>query len=141
MSVEAGWFGMRESRYTHLISDACSCHVLWVLAVAVCKIGDVCCWPAPAHQPFSSNSLDFSAPEEANSRSVRVSGTLKFGYECVFKITTHVPCVFDSQIHILEMDVWCGPCECKLGMQHWLQSHWKWNFPVLGKGTETWQKL
>ena len=49
--------------YTHLIPDACSCHVLRILAVAVCKIGDVCCLPAPAHQPFFSNKLDLSAPE------------------------------------------------------------------------------
>ena len=52
----------------------------------MCKIGDVCCLPAPAHQPFSSNSLDLSAPEEAYSRNVRASGTLNFGYEGVFKI-------------------------------------------------------
>ena len=58
MSVEVARFGMRESRTTHLIPDICSCHVLRILAVAVCKIGDVCCLPAPAHQPFSSNSLD-----------------------------------------------------------------------------------
>ena len=74
--------------YTHLILDVCSCHVLWILAVAVCKIGDVCCLPAPAHQPFSSNSLDLSAPEEAYSRNIRASGTLNFGYEGVFKILT-----------------------------------------------------
>ena len=74
---------------THLISDVCSCHVLRILAVAVCRIGDVCCLPAPApaYQPFSSNNLDLSAPEEAYSRNVRASGTpLKFGYEGVFKI-------------------------------------------------------
>ena len=35
------------------------------LAVDVCRIGDVCCLPAPANQRFSSNSLDLSAPEEA----------------------------------------------------------------------------
>ena len=52
----------------------------------MCKIGDVCCLPAPAHQPFSSNGLDLSAPEEAYSRNVRASGTLKFWYEGVFKI-------------------------------------------------------
>ena len=52
---------MRESRKTHVIPDVCSCHVL---AVAVCKIGDVCCLPVPAHQPFSSNSLGLSTPEE-----------------------------------------------------------------------------
>ena len=52
------------------------------------RIGGVCCLPAPAQQPFSSNSLDLSAPEEAYSRNVRASGTLKFGYECCFKILT-----------------------------------------------------
>ena len=46
----------------------------------VCKIGDVCCLVAPAHQPFSSKSLDLSAPEEAYSRNVRASGILKYGY-------------------------------------------------------------
>ena len=45
----------------------------------MCKIGDVCCLPAPAHQPFASNSLDLSAPEEAYSRNVRASGTLNLG--------------------------------------------------------------
>ena len=70
MSVEVTRFGMCESRYTHLIPDVCSCHVLRVLTVDVCKIGDVCCLPAPAHQPFSSNSLDLSDPEEAYSRNV-----------------------------------------------------------------------
>ena len=44
------------------------------------------CLPAPAHQPFSSYILDLRAPEEAYSRNVRASGTLKFGYEGVFKI-------------------------------------------------------
>ena len=88
MSVEVARFGMRESRYTHLIPDVCSCHALRILAVAVRKIGDVCCLSAPAHQPFSSNSLDLSAPEEAYSRNVRASGALKFWYEGVFKILT-----------------------------------------------------
>ena len=37
-------------------------------------------------QPFS-NSLDLSAPEEAYSGTVRASGTLKFWYEGVFKIS------------------------------------------------------
>ena len=54
----------------------------------MCRIGDVCCLSAPAHQPFSSNSLDLSAPEEAHSRNVRAPGTLKFGYEGVFKISS-----------------------------------------------------
>ena len=44
-----------------------------------CEIWDVCCLPAPAHQPFPSNSLDLSAPEEACSRIVRASGTLNLG--------------------------------------------------------------
>ena len=85
MSVEVARFGMRGI-CTHLIPDVCSYHVLRILAVAVCKIGDVCCLPAPAHQIFSLNSLDLSAPEEAYSRNVRASGTLKFGYEGVLKI-------------------------------------------------------
>ena len=55
-------------------------------AVAVCKIGDVCCWPTPAHQPFSSKSLGPCAPEEACSRNVRASGTLKFGYEGILRL-------------------------------------------------------
>ena len=57
----------------HLIPDVCGCHVLRILAVAVCRIGDVCCLPAPAHQPFSFNSLGFSAPEIACSRNVHAS--------------------------------------------------------------------
>ena len=86
MSVEEPRFGMRVSRCTHLIPDVCSCHVLRILAVGVYGIGDVCCLLAPAHQPFSSNSLYLSAPEEAYIRNVRASGTLKFGYEGVFRI-------------------------------------------------------
>ena len=50
----------------------------------MCRIGDVCCLPVPAHQPFSPNSLDLSAPKEAYSRNA--SGILKFGYEGVLKI-------------------------------------------------------
>ena len=61
MSVEVARFWMRVSSCTHLIPDACSCHVLRILAVDVCRIGDVCCLPAPAHQPFSSNSWHLSA--------------------------------------------------------------------------------
>ena len=58
------------TRISYLISAAAMC---CGLTGALCKIGDVCCLPAPAHQPFSSNSLDLSAPEEAYSRNVRVS--------------------------------------------------------------------
>ena len=72
----------------HLIPYVCGCYVLRILVVAVCRIGDICCLPAPAHQPFSFNSLGFSAPEEACSRNVCASGTLKFGYEDIFKIIT-----------------------------------------------------
>ena len=46
------------------------------------------CLPAPAHQPFSFNSLGLSVPEEACSRNVRASGTLNIGYEGIFKIIT-----------------------------------------------------
>ena len=49
----------------------------------MCRIVGVCCLPAPAPQPFSSNSLDLIAPEEAYSRNVHASDTLKFGYEGV----------------------------------------------------------
>ena len=72
--------------YTHLMPDVCSCNVLRILAVAVCKIGDVCSFPAPAYHPFSSNSLDLSAPKEAYSRNVPALTTLKFWFEGVFKI-------------------------------------------------------
>ena len=64
---------------THLIPDVCGCHVLRILAVAVCRIRDVCCLPAPTHQPFSFNSLGLNAPEKAFSTNVRASGTLKLG--------------------------------------------------------------
>ena len=89
-SVQLRWLGLGclGRLYTHPIPDVCSCHVLRILAVAVCKIWDVCCLPAPAHQSFSSNSLDLSAPEEAYSRTVRASGILKDGYESVFKIVS-----------------------------------------------------
>ena len=49
------------------------------------------CLPAPANQPFSSNSLGLSIPEEVYSRNGRASGTLKLGYGMkarVFKIIT-----------------------------------------------------
>ena len=78
--------GCVSSRQTHLIPNACSSYMLRILAVAVCKIGDVCCLPALAHQPLFLNSLDLSAPEEAYSRNVRASGTLKVWYEDVCKI-------------------------------------------------------
>ena len=39
------------------------------------------------NQPFSFNSLGLSAPEEACSRNVRASCTLKFGYEGILKIS------------------------------------------------------
>ena len=86
MSVEVAWFGMRASRQTHLIPDVCSCHGLRILAVAVCKIVDHCCLPAPAHQPFSSNSLDLSAPEEAYSRTLRASGTLNLAVKVFLRL-------------------------------------------------------
>ena len=66
-------------------SNVCDCHMLRILAVAVCRIGDICCLPASAHQPFSFNSLGLSAPEETGSRNVRASGIPKFGYEGMFK--------------------------------------------------------
>ena len=84
ISVEVAWVWMRVSRCTHLMMSAAA--MCCGLAVDVCKIGDVCCLPAPAHQLFSSNSLDLSTPEEAYSGNVRASGTLKYGYEGVFKI-------------------------------------------------------
>ena len=86
MSVEVARFGMRGSQKTNLIPDVCSCHVLRILAAAVCKICDVCCLLAAAHQPFSSNSLGLGAPEDACSRNLRTSNTLKLGYEGIFKI-------------------------------------------------------
>ena len=52
MSVEMARFGMREFAITHFMPDVCGCHVLRILAVDACMIGDVCCLPAPAHQPF-----------------------------------------------------------------------------------------
>ena len=87
MSVEVDRFGIRKCAMAHLIPDVCGCHVLRTLAVAVCRIRDVCCLPAPTHQPFSFNSLGLSAPEEACSRNVRASCTLKFGHESIFKIS------------------------------------------------------
>ena len=88
MSVEMARFGMRECAVMYLMPNVCGCHVLRILAAAVYRIWDVCCLPAPAHQPFLFNSLVLSAPEEACCRNVHVSGTLKFGYEGIFKIIT-----------------------------------------------------
>ena len=77
-SCQLRWLGLgrvnRERRISYLMSVA-------AMAVAASKIGDVYCLPAPAHQPFSSNSLGLIAPEGACSRNVRASGTLKLGYE------------------------------------------------------------
>ena len=42
---------------------------------------------APAAQSFSSNNLGLSAPEEACSRNVRASSTLKLGYVGILKRT------------------------------------------------------
>ena len=70
ISVEVARFGLRVY-FQHASHDVCSCHVLRILAVDESGIRDVCCLPALAHQPFSSNSLDLSAPEEACSRNVR----------------------------------------------------------------------
>ena len=81
MSVEVAGFEMRKGALTRFIPDVCGCHVLRILVVAVCRIGDVCCLPAPAHQPISFNSFDLSALEEVCRRNARASGTLKFGYE------------------------------------------------------------
>ena len=86
---EVAQFGKHKCGLTHLIPDVYGCHVLWILAVAVCRIGDVCCLPAPAHQPFSFNTLDLSASEEACNRNICASDTLKFGYKGIFKITTY----------------------------------------------------
>ena len=83
MPVEVVRFGMRVSRCAHLLHDVCTYHVLQILAVDVCGIGDICCLPRPAHQPFSY-SLDLSASAKTYSRNVRALGTLKFGYEGIF---------------------------------------------------------
>ena len=73
---------------------SCGYHVLRILAVAVCRIGDVCCLLAPAFQPFWLNSLGLSAAEKACSRNVCTSGTLKFRYEGIFKISPNFPPFF-----------------------------------------------
>ena len=52
----------------------------------MCRIGDVCCLLAPAHQPFPSNSLGLRAPGEACSRNIRASGTLRFGYDGILRL-------------------------------------------------------
>ena len=128
MSGEVARFWMRKSRKMHLIPDVCSCHVLRNLAVAVCKIGDVCCLPAPAHQPFSSNSLGLSAPEEADSRNVCALGTLKLGYEGIFKICPFVASLknlfellilykfFHAFIHVYSPGTWA---DNPLGTKFW----------------------
>ena len=33
-----------------------------------------------------------------------------------YQVTIYVPCGFDTWIHTLEMDLWCGLSGCKLGM-------------------------
>ena len=66
----------------------------------MCRIGDVFCLPTPAHQPFSFNSLGLSAPEEACSRNIRASGTLKFGYEGILRLK------FENALKILDFDIY-----------------------------------
>ena len=48
----------------------------------MCRIGDVCCLPTSAHQPFLFNS----APEETCSRKVRASGTNILGMKVILRI-------------------------------------------------------
>ena len=61
---------------------------------------------------FSSNSLDLSAPEEACSKNVRASGTLKFEYEGVFKI--QIICKFlDALIGNKGAVMFTGISHCK----------------------------
>ena len=78
----------------------------------MCRIEDVCCLPAPAHQPFLFNSLGLSAPEEACSRNVRASGTLKFGYEGIFKIPTRSLSNSATVAFLLypSITTWCYSC-------------------------------
>ena len=58
----------------------------------VYRIGNVCCLPAPVHQPLSFNSFDLSV----YCRNVHASGTLKSGYEGVFKIVLVVVIIIIS---------------------------------------------
>ena len=52
MSVEVARFGMHVARISsYLMSAAVMC---CGLAVDVCKDGNVCCLPAPAHQPWDA---------------------------------------------------------------------------------------
>ena len=111
MSVEVARFGMCECAVMHLMPDVCSCHVLRILVVAVCRIGDVCCLPAPAHQPFLFNSLGLCAPVEACSRNVHASGTLKVGYEGIFKMAlkSHLFAIFTPKCQETRR---CYGCHC-----------------------------
>ena len=68
------------------MSAAAMCCGSWRLLCVGLGLFAVCCLPAPAPQPFLFNNLGLSAPEEACSRNVRASGTLKFGYEGILKI-------------------------------------------------------
>ena len=76
-SCQLSWLGLgcmsRNRRISYLMFAA---NDVADLAVAVCKIRDVCCLPASALQPSSSNSLGLSAPEEASSSNVRAPGTV-----------------------------------------------------------------
>ena len=101
MSAEVARSGMRDWTLSCIpYLDVCCCRGLQILAVAVRRIGDIyfpylmsaaaviyrswqllCAglWGLPAHphQHLSSNTLGASAPDEAYSRPVRASGTLK----------------------------------------------------------------
>ena len=65
--------------------------------------------PTPAHQPFTSNSLGPSAPDEDHSRNVRTSGTLKLRYEDLFfrfykviKLLTFIHSFIHSFRHVVK---------------------------------------
>ena len=68
------------------MSAAAMCYGSWRLLCVRFGMFAVCRRLRINH--FFPNSLDLSAPEEAYSRTVRTSGTLKFGYEVVLRLYT-----------------------------------------------------
>ena len=79
-----GW--SESSMGAHLIFRFHAGHYTVYTVAAVYKIGYVCCLPAPAHQPFSSYSLDLGAPEASYNTNVCASGTQNLGMKVFLRI-------------------------------------------------------
>ena len=69
-----------------LIKSGSYIDIFYAKTCATTKISTVSRYHVVLATLLLFKSLGLSAPEEACSRNVRASGTLKFGYEGIFKI-------------------------------------------------------